>query len=60
MVPPSQSEAIRDALATRGIDHEYVLYPAEGHGFRSAETIVDALERELRFLGRVFGFEPRL
>lgn len=60
VVPPSQSEAIRDALTTRGIDHEYVLYPAEGHGFRSAETIVDALERELRFLGRVFGFEPRL
>ncbi|WP_337026752.1 S9 family peptidase [Microbacterium sp. LB16] len=60
VVPPSQSEAIRDALAARGVDHEYVLYPAEGHGFRSAETIVDALDRELRFLGRVFGFEPRL
>lgn len=60
VVPPSQSEAIRDALAARGVDHEYVLYPAEGHGFRSAETIVDALERELTFLGRVFGFEPRL
>lgn len=60
VVPPSQSEAIRDALAARGIDHEYVLYPGEGHGFRSAETIIDALERELIFLGRVFGFEPRL
>jgi dipeptidyl aminopeptidase/acylaminoacyl peptidase len=60
VVPPSQSEAIRDALATRGVDHEYVLYPAEGHGFRSAETIIDALERELTFLGRVFGFEPTL
>lgn len=60
VVPPSQSEAIRDALAARGIDHEYVLYPAEGHGFRSADTIIDGLERELRFLGRVFGFEPRL
>lgn len=60
VVPPSQSEAIRDALAARGVDHEYVLYPAEGHGFRSAETIIDALERELAFLGRVFGFEPRL
>ncbi|MFJ6534441.1 S9 family peptidase [Microbacterium sp. NPDC091662] len=58
VVPPSQSEAIRDALSARGIDHEYVLYPAEGHGFRSAETIVDALERELAFLGRVFGFHP--
>lgn len=60
VVPPSQSEAIRDALAARGVEHEYVLYPAEGHGFRSADTIVDALERELTFLGHVFGFEPRL
>ena len=60
VVPPSQSEAIRDALAANGIDHEYVLYPGEGHGFRSAETIVDALERELAFLGRVFGFTPSL
>ncbi|MCS3844822.1 prolyl oligopeptidase family serine peptidase [Microbacterium sp. AK031] len=60
VVPPSQSEAIRDALAARGIPHEYVVYPGEGHGFRRAETIIDALERELRFLGEVFGFEPQL
>lgn len=58
VVPPSQSEAIRDALARRGVDHEYVLYPGEGHGFRRAETVVDALERELAFLGRAFGFTP--
>ena len=58
VVPPSQSEAIRDALARRGVEHEYVLYPGEGHGFRASETIVDALERELAFLGRVFGFTP--
>ncbi|WP_460797659.1 S9 family peptidase [Microbacterium sp. GXF0217] len=58
VVPPSQSEAIREALAARGIDHEYVVYPGESHGFRSAETIVDALERELDFLGRVFDFRP--
>ncbi|MFF3029095.1 prolyl oligopeptidase family serine peptidase [Microbacterium sp. NPDC057944] len=55
VVPPAQSEAIRDALAAHGVDHEYVLYPGEGHGFRSAETIVDALEREIAFLRRVFG-----
>lgn len=60
VVPPSQSEALRDALAERGVDHEYVLYPDEGHGFRRAETVVDALERELAFLGRVFGFTPQL
>jgi len=58
VVPPSQSEAIRDALGARAITHEYVLYPGEGHGFRRAETIVDALERELAFLGRAFGFGP--
>ncbi|WP_407358054.1 prolyl oligopeptidase family serine peptidase [Microbacterium sp. LTA6] len=58
VVPPSQSEAIRDALAARGIAHEYVLYQGEGHGFRRAETIIDSLERELTFLGRVFGFDP--
>lgn len=58
VVPPSHSEAIRDALATRGVPHEYALYAGEGHGFRRAETIIDALQRELAFLGRVFGFAP--
>lgn len=57
VVPPSQSEAIRDALAERGIPHAYVLYDGEGHGFRKAETVVDALEKSLAFLGAVFGFE---
>ena len=60
VVPPSQSEAIRDALAARGVPHEYVLYEGEGHGFRAAETIISSLETELRFLGRVFGFDPQL
>lgn len=60
VVPLAQSEKIRDALAARGIPHEYVVYPGEGHGFRRAETIIDALERELRFLGEVFGFVPEL
>ncbi|WP_336646904.1 S9 family peptidase [Microbacterium sp. USHLN186] len=60
VVPPSQSEAIRDALAARAVPHEYVLYEGEGHGFRAAETIISSLETELRFLGRVFGFDPQL
>ena len=60
VVPPSQSETIRDALAARGIPHEYVVYSGEGHGFRRGETIVDALERELAFLGHAFGFAPDL
>ncbi|MET0736070.1 MAG: prolyl oligopeptidase family serine peptidase [Microbacterium sp.] len=58
VVPPAQSEAVRDALAARGIPHAYVVYEGEGHGFRRAETLVHALETELAFLGAVFGFEP--
>lgn len=57
VVPPSQSEAIRDALRAHGVAHAYVLYEGEGHGFRRADTIIHALESELAFLGRVFGFE---
>lgn len=56
VVPPSQAEAIRDALAAHGVPHAYVLYEGEGHGFRRAETVVDSLQRELGFLGAVFGF----
>ena len=58
VVPPSQSEAIRDALAARGIPHAYRLYAGEGHGFRRAETIIDATEAEVAFLGAVLGFTP--
>ncbi|MFE6997746.1 prolyl oligopeptidase family serine peptidase [Microbacterium sp. NPDC057659] len=58
VVPPNQSEAIRDALAARGIPHEYVLFSGEGHGFRRAENIIAAFEAELAFLGRTFGFTP--
>ncbi|MET0734183.1 MAG: prolyl oligopeptidase family serine peptidase, partial [Microbacterium sp.] len=58
VVPPAQSEAVRDALAAHGVPHAYVLYEGEGHGFRSAETVVHALETELGFLGAVFGFTP--
>lgn len=58
VVPPAQSQVIRDALAARGIPHEYLEFEAEGHGFRRAETIIASLEAELAFLGRTFGFTP--
>jgi dipeptidyl aminopeptidase/acylaminoacyl peptidase len=58
VVPPAQAEAIRAALAARGIPHASVLYEGEGHGFRRPETIADVLEKELAFLAAVFGFEP--
>ncbi len=56
VVPPSQAEALRDALAGNGVRHAYVLYEGESHGFRREQTIVHALESELSFLGQVMGF----
>jgi dipeptidyl aminopeptidase/acylaminoacyl peptidase len=58
IVPPSQSEAFRDALAAKGIPHAYLLFEGEQHGFRKAETIVRALESSLSFYGQVLGFSP--
>jgi dipeptidyl aminopeptidase/acylaminoacyl peptidase len=58
VVPPAQAEAIVAALRERGIEHEYRAYEGESHGFRKAETIIDSLESELAFYGRVLGFKP--
>ncbi|MEV0867155.1 prolyl oligopeptidase family serine peptidase [Brachybacterium paraconglomeratum] len=58
IVPPSQSEAFRDALAAKGIPHAYLLFEGEQHGFRKAETIVTATEASLSFYGQVLGFSP--
>ncbi|MCL6549909.1 MAG: prolyl oligopeptidase family serine peptidase [Acidothermus cellulolyticus] len=58
IVPPSQAELFRDALAAKGIPHAYLLFEGEQHGFRQAENIVRALEAELSFYGQLFGFSP--
>ena len=44
------------ALAARGIPHAHVTFAGEGHGFRVAENICKALESELVFYSRIFGF----
>lgn len=58
VVPPSQAQVLVDALVANGVEHRYVLFAGEGHGFHLAETIVAALNEELDFYGRVLGFEP--
>jgi hypothetical protein len=58
VVPPSQSEAVRDALKKNGVPHAYLAFEGEGHGFRRSETLVRQLEAEIAFLGGVLGFEP--
>lgn len=59
VVPPEVSREIARALAGQGLDHDYVEYPEEGHGFRSSEVNIDALERETAFFRRVLSDAPR-
>ncbi len=58
VVPPNQVEAMVAALREKGIPVAYLPFEGEGHGFRRAENIKRALEGELAFYGRVFGFAP--
>ncbi|MGO2359502.1 MAG: prolyl oligopeptidase family serine peptidase [Brachybacterium tyrofermentans] len=58
IVPPSQSELFRDALAAKGIPHAYLLFEGEQHGFRKASSIIRAAEATLSFYGQVLGFSP--
>ena len=57
VVPPSQSEMMRDALREKGLPVAYVPFEGEQHGFRRAKNIKRALDAELYFYSRVFGFE---
>ena len=58
VVPPNQAERLFDALRKRGVPTAYVPFEGEQHGFRKAENIRRALEGELYFFARVFGFTP--
>ena len=53
VVPKSQSDMIYESIKRRGGVVEYQVYPGEGHGFRKAEHVKDATERELAFYRRI-------
>jgi dipeptidyl aminopeptidase/acylaminoacyl peptidase len=55
--PPEQADRFVASLRGRNIQHAYLTFAGEQHGFRKAETIIAALEAELSFYGQVFGFE---
>jgi dipeptidyl aminopeptidase/acylaminoacyl peptidase len=55
VVPPSQSQAIFDALDARSVRAEYHRFEGEGHGFRKAETIVAVYKAELAFYLEALG-----
>jgi dipeptidyl aminopeptidase/acylaminoacyl peptidase len=58
VVPPEQAELMVAALKRKGVPYAYVTFEGEQHGFRQAPNIIRALEGELWFYGRVFGFDP--
>lgn len=57
VVPPEQSRMMAAALEKKGIPYAYVEFEGEQHGFRRAETVIRALEAELYFYSRIYGFE---
>ena len=57
VVPPNQAEMMVDALRNKGVPVAYVAFEGEQHGFRKAENIKRALDGELYFYSRVFGFQ---
>jgi dipeptidyl aminopeptidase/acylaminoacyl peptidase len=58
VVPPAQSETMVNALKEKGIPVAYLAFEGEQHGFRHARNIQRAVETELTFYGKIFGFTP--
>jgi dipeptidyl aminopeptidase/acylaminoacyl peptidase len=58
IVPPDQARTMADAVRAKGLPVALLMFAAEQHGFRKAESIVRCLEAELSFYGAVFGFTP--
>lgn len=58
VVPPNQAETFASAAREKGLPVAMIMYPGEGHGFRTAANIISSQQACLAFLGRVFGFDP--
>jgi dienelactone hydrolase len=54
-VKQAESEQIVAALAKADIDHEYLLFPDEGHGFAKPENRLRFYDHADRFLARYLG-----
>ncbi len=57
IVPPNQAEMMVNALRAKGLPVAYITFEGEQHGFRQAANIKRALDGELYFYSRVFGFD---
>jgi dipeptidyl aminopeptidase/acylaminoacyl peptidase len=58
VVPPDQAEMMVDILKKKNLPVAYITFEKEQHGFRMAPNIKRALDAELYFYSRIFGFEP--
>ena len=58
VVPPNQAEMMFQAIKHKGLPVAYILFEEEGHGFRIAENIKQALDSEFYFYAQIFGFQP--
>ena len=56
IVPLNQAQLMHEALLAKNIPCKLKVYEGEQHGFRKAENIEDALNSELYFYSKVFGF----
>jgi dipeptidyl aminopeptidase/acylaminoacyl peptidase len=57
VVPPDQAKTMFEAVRAKGLPVAYLPFEGEQHGFRRAENIKRALDAELYFYSKVFGFE---
>lgn len=54
-VKQSEAEQIVDAMKSKGIDHEYLLFPDEGHGFVKPENRIKFYSHAEKFLAKHLG-----
>ncbi len=57
VVPPGQAEMMVKILKDKKLPVAYVVFDKEQHGFRMAQNIKRALDAELYFYSRIFGFQ---
>lgn len=56
IVPPDQAQRMVEALRAKHLPVAYVEFEGEQHGFRQAPHIIRAIEGEIYFFSRIFGF----
>ncbi len=54
-VKQSEAEQIVDAMKSKGIDYEYLLFPDEGHGFVKPENRIKFYDHAEKFLAKYLG-----